>query len=159
MRVGLKLERSLDLVVALLAVMKAGAAYVPLDPAYPAERLEYMTRDSGISLLLDRDIFVKLEGESSSEHDPQLPTHPDQLAYVLYTSGSTGRPKGVAVRHSALTNFLLSMRETPGLSEHDVLPRRLRCRSISPASSSICHSSWARRSCLPAKSRRETGMR
>ncbi|WP_137925664.1 non-ribosomal peptide synthase/polyketide synthase, partial [Cupriavidus sp. 2SB] len=115
-RVGLAVPRSTDMVVALLAILKAGAAYVPLDPAYPAERLAYMVEDSGIALLLthhavrdrlpqgtvpvlDLAALLDIDGPDS---DPAVPVHRDQLAYVIYTSGSTGRPKGVGMSHAAL---------------------------------------------------------
>ncbi|CAG9164010.1 non-ribosomal peptide synthase/polyketide synthase [Cupriavidus pampae] len=112
-RVGLAVPRSADMVVALLGILKAGAAYVPLDPNYPAERLAYMVEDSGIGWLitdstvrdrLPRANLLDLDRllEYPHEHDPDVAVHPDQLAYVIYTSGSTGRPKGVGISHAAL---------------------------------------------------------
>ncbi|MDJ0836972.1 MAG: amino acid adenylation domain-containing protein [Acidobacteriota bacterium] len=118
--VAICLERSSELVFALLATLQTGAAYVPLDPAYPAERLRFMLGDSGCRLLLtsrkladlipvtDTVTVVYLEDERPAAPNPsELPVHrpaDQQLAYVLYTSGSTGRPKGVAVSHEALAN-------------------------------------------------------
>jgi amino acid adenylation domain-containing protein len=97
MRVAVCMERSPDLVVALLAVLKAGGAYVPVDPAYPAERQDFMREDSGAALVLDG-------GEISGAGAPAgLSPLPGNLAYVIYTSGSTGRPKGVAVEHRSVT--------------------------------------------------------
>ncbi|HSI49088.1 MAG TPA: amino acid adenylation domain-containing protein [Ideonella sp.] len=123
-RVGVAMPRSLELVIALLAVLKAGAAFVPLDPTLPAERLAYMATDSGVALVLT------LPGESlpalaafpqqavsatlaatGPTHSPALPVHAAQLAYVLYTSGSTGRPKGAANVHGALHNRLAWMQQ------------------------------------------------
>ena len=118
-RVGLALERSIDMVVAVLAVLKAGGAYVPLDPAYPAERLSSMMADSGIMLLLTQSAIAAslppqpglpvLEiGADAAQPAPELesnldlPVHPASLAYLIYTSGSTGKPKGIAVAHHAL---------------------------------------------------------
>ncbi|SHN31632.1 non-ribosomal peptide synthetase [Rhizobacter sp. OV335] len=98
--VGIALERSVEMIVAVLAVLKAGAAYVPLDPAYPAERRLAMVEDSGIAPVLTEVDADALKDQPAS--DPQLPLHLDQLAYVIHTSGSTGRPKGVAVSHRAL---------------------------------------------------------
>ncbi|KQU66157.1 non-ribosomal peptide synthetase [Rhizobacter sp. Root29] len=98
--VGIALERSVEMIVAVLAVLKAGAAWVPLDPAYPAERRRAMVEDSGIALVLAQLDADALKDRPAS--DPQLPLHPDQLAYVIHTSGSTGRPKGVGVSHRAL---------------------------------------------------------
>jgi amino acid adenylation domain-containing protein len=136
--VGLCLERGLDLVVSILAVLKAGAAYVPLDPGFPAERLSYMVKDSGAKILITHSVLseklfsgldlkcVRLDEDQtqieqqSSEPFPPL-AGPSNRAYVLYTSGSTGRPKGVEIEHRALTNFLCSMAQEPGLSENDVL--------------------------------------
>ncbi|GAA2828920.1 non-ribosomal peptide synthetase [Kribbella solani] len=113
--VGLCISRSLEMVIGLLAILKAGAAYVPLDPAYPRERLEYMVTDSATSIVLAQrgtvDVLPVNEAtvltiEELWEQLSQLPTEPpapdsstDDLAYVIYTSGSTGRPKGVAVTH------------------------------------------------------------
>ncbi len=116
-RVGISLERSLDLIVALLAVLKAGAAYVPLDPDYPRERLAFVLEDAAPRVLIDGAFDEALTGE------PLAPILMDdrQLAYVLYTSGSTGRPKGVGVSHQALVNFLGSMRRTPGFSPGETL--------------------------------------
>jgi len=136
--VGVCQSRSLKMLVTLLAVQKAGGVYVPLDPALPPQRLEYMISDSGISVLvinrgvtgkltippdlkvLDADALVVawpapvvLDAANSARFsDP---------AYMIYTSGSTGKPKGVVVSHGALVNFLRSMRKVPGLRETDVL--------------------------------------
>ncbi|HZR97743.1 MAG TPA: amino acid adenylation domain-containing protein [Chloroflexota bacterium] len=135
--VGVYLERSLEMVVALLGILKAGGAYLPLDPLFPPDRLAYMLDDSRAAVLLTqtrldgtlkpRDATVVcLDAEwpriaaHSAENLPG-PGDPDRLAYVLYTSGSTGRPKGVQIPQGALVNFLCSMREAPGLSSEDVL--------------------------------------
>ncbi len=92
--VGLRLERSLEMVAAILGVLKAGAAYVPLDPEYPAERLAFMIEDSRVSVVLDREALAGIEGNDS---DPRVPVSAEHPAYVIYTSGSTGKPKGVVV--------------------------------------------------------------
>ncbi|HSK75747.1 MAG TPA: amino acid adenylation domain-containing protein [Thermoanaerobaculia bacterium] len=118
-RVGLLLERSVDLVAAVLGVLKAGGAYVPLDPAYPAERLELMAQDAGIRVLLTSADFEAIEAQSPERLEGLC--DPDQLAYVIYTSGSTGRPKGVQIAHGALANFLASMAARPGLEARDTL--------------------------------------
>ncbi|MEC3769670.1 amino acid adenylation domain-containing protein, partial [Cupriavidus sp. SS-3] len=114
-RVGIALSRSPDLVVALLAVMRCGAAYVPFDPAYPRDRLAYLFDDSAIRLLVTEPALLDalpapaalpvLTLDTLAEDIaplPQQPVHPGQLAYVIYTSGSTGRPKGVCVAHGPL---------------------------------------------------------
>ena len=91
--VGVSLERSLELMVALLGVLKAGGAYVPLDPGYPAERLSFMVEDSGVAVLLTGELLARLENSSGpSGRRPQVSGV--ALAYMIYTSGSTGRPKG-----------------------------------------------------------------
>jgi amino acid adenylation domain-containing protein len=119
--VGISLERSIEMLVAILAVMKAGGAYVPLDPGYPAERLAYMLRDSHAKVLLTQtSLLDRLPqhgseliclDEASAELSGQPVTNldsgvgPKNLAYVIYTSGSTGMPKGVLVEHRGLSNL------------------------------------------------------
>lgn len=121
-RVGVCLPRGPSLVAALLGVMKSGAAYVPLDPEYPLERLRYMLSDAGANWLLSnvdvaaaKDLetaelgVLNLSAAMLSEYNadnPGVVIDEDQLAYVLYTSGSTGRPKGVAIRHQAVVALL-----------------------------------------------------
>ncbi|MGN7877262.1 amino acid adenylation domain-containing protein, partial [Roseateles sp. 22389] len=141
-RVGLAVQRSMDMVVALLAILKAGAAYVPLDPSYPAERLAYMVEDSGIRLLLTQQALaarlpstdglavLALDGEDTftgAESNPAVEIHPEHLAYVIYTSGSTGRPKGVAVTHGPLAMHVQSIGEVYGMTPAD---RELQFASI-----------------------------
>lgn len=135
--VGIYLDRSLDMLVALLGILKAGAAYVPMDPSFPAERLAYMADDAGITILVTRsDLFAQssladrraifLDTEWGKIHF-ERPTNPNlgiastSLCYVIYTSGSTGKPKGVMVEHRSVVNFLFSMLEKPGCRESDVL--------------------------------------
>jgi amino acid adenylation domain-containing protein len=137
--VALHAERSAGLVVALLAVLKAGGAYLPLDPSHPRERLAWVLQDSGATVLIADPGSVPplpVEGpaphllplESGTEafaaepdHDLEQLAGAEDLAYVLYTSGSTGRPKGVEVRHHGIANFLASMAREPGISSSDAL--------------------------------------
>ncbi|MFI6063531.1 amino acid adenylation domain-containing protein, partial [Streptomyces sp. NPDC051286] len=132
--VGVALERGVDLVVALWGVLKAGAAYLPVDPELPAERIAFMLRDAGAAVVLTVDAFTELvpdglpsvvldspaiAGElagldSSAPGVALLPSHP---AYVMYTSGSTGLPKGVVVSHAGMVNRLLWMQERYGLAD------------------------------------------
>jgi amino acid adenylation domain-containing protein len=121
MLVALCLDRSLEMLAGLLAIWKAGAAYVPLDPSYPKERLSFILRDAGASVSLTErrlrsvfsDVNVPTVLVDERQDDPgDLPLAkccPEDLAYVLYTSGSTGEPKGVAIRHRSLANLLHSM--------------------------------------------------
>ncbi|MFN2632116.1 MAG: amino acid adenylation domain-containing protein [Thermoanaerobaculia bacterium] len=119
--VGVCIERSPDLIVAVLAVLKAGGAYVPLDPAYPAERLAFMIEDSGAPVVLStgktaRNLptgvsrLVRLDEDAAaisaeSEANPRPLANPENLAYIIYTSGSTGTPKGVQIRHRSVVNY------------------------------------------------------
>ena len=145
--VALCLDRSADLVASILAVAKTGAAYVPLDPTYPAARIANIFEDARplVALTTQRLLSVlpfngeeksfgvicldKLDGPDACEITPteqeavggSIPVRADNLAYVIFTSGSTGRPKGVQITHRALVNFLESMRKEPGYSAQDVL--------------------------------------
>ncbi|SMQ23000.1 arthrofactin-type cyclic lipopeptide synthetase B [Pseudomonas helmanticensis] len=118
-RIAVCLRRSPDMLVALLAILKAGAGYVPVDPAYPAERIAYLLQDSAPMAVLAQASTADLLGsvplidldnptwQQLSESNPQLPTlTPAHLAYVIYTSGSTGQPKGVMVEHATLENLV-----------------------------------------------------
>ena len=135
--VGLCLDRSIDLLVAALAIWKAGAAYVPLDPAFPRQRLLYMLESAGVdvlvtesklqALLQDHDcqrILLDTDAAAIAGRPAAAPVVnvvDKALAYVIFTSGSTGKPKGVKIPHRALTNFLTSMARQPGLMEQDKL--------------------------------------
>src|SRR5579872_2842074 len=135
-RVGICLDRSMEMMMALLGVLKAGGAYVPLDPSYSSERLCFMLQDSRARVLVGRIpsgnlrphdcLVVELDDHAEAiakEADQNLNRSimMENLAYVIYTSGSTGRPKGVQIVHSALTNFLRSMLLQPGIDASDIL--------------------------------------
>ncbi|BAY81640.1 peptide synthetase [Calothrix parasitica NIES-267] len=120
-RVGICVERNAEMVIGLLGILKAGAAYVPLDPAYPEERLTYMLADAGISVLIKNSEFEISNSESfnvvnfktdwnainqESTVNIDVEVEPENLAYVIYTSGSTGKPKGVAITHRSATTLI-----------------------------------------------------
>ena len=143
--VGLCVERSLEMIVALLGILKAGGAYVPLDPAYPSDRIRYVLEDSRVPVLLTQRELVpslpatnakilildsswsllaghpatSLETDASANSESTVPNN--DLAYVIYTSGSTGKPKGVQLEHGSVVNFLRSMQHEPGMDSRDVL--------------------------------------
>jgi len=129
-RVGICLERSLEMMVGLLGVLKAGAAYVPLDPSYPIERLAFIVDDAGAEAIVTEERLARnlarpgstticldttwpaISQQSADNPEPHISS--DDLAYVMYTSGSTGRPKGVRVRHRNVVNFFTGMDQTVG---------------------------------------------
>jgi amino acid adenylation domain-containing protein len=136
--VGLSVERSLDMLVALLGILRSGGAYVPLDPSFPEDRLAYMVEDSGMQVLVTHrgleerlrvrpDSIIRLDSDwediakESTDHGTLPGADPERLAYVLYTSGSTGKPKGVEIQHSALINLLLSVQREPGFTAKDTM--------------------------------------
>ncbi|HVK99768.1 MAG TPA: amino acid adenylation domain-containing protein [Dongiaceae bacterium] len=134
--VGIAMERSVEMVVGLLAILKAGAVYVPIDPEYPSDRIAYMLADSGVRLvltqrhvrnslpavagleLIDVDTFDFQQG---SDANPNIALHGESLVYVIYTSGSTGRPKGAANRHRSVCNRLLWGQQHQPLDVNDTV--------------------------------------
>ncbi len=135
--VALHLERGLDLPVAMLAVLKSGAAYIPLDPAYPKERIDFIVEESQAKVILTEErlatqlsapqariVCLDLEWpliRKQKSTPSAVRVSPADLAYAIYTSGSTGKPKGVEIPHGALANFLRSMLREPGLTAADRL--------------------------------------
>jgi len=136
--VGICLDRSLEMVVGLLGILKAGAAYVPLDPAYPQDRIAFMLEDAEVPLLLTQSQLAGSlpnagnagvvlidshwpEISQQSPNSPALALNPENRAYVIYTSGSTGKPKGVEIAHRGVVNFLTTMAKQPGMTSSDRL--------------------------------------
>lgn len=134
--IGIAIDRSIDMIVGILGILKSGAGYVPLDPDFPSERLEYMLEHSKCRYVLTNEQNKQLSVFSnvsiiSIDGDKQpisvMPTtrtnidlSPDDPCYVIYTSGSTGKPKGVQIPHSSAINFLMAMQKRPGMSSDDV---------------------------------------
>ncbi|TFF36839.1 non-ribosomal peptide synthetase [Mucilaginibacter psychrotolerans] len=132
--VGLALDRCPEMIIALIAILKSGAAYLPLDPEYPKDRIEFMLEDSGAKKLITS---LKYKGHFTSTAEeiliedallisadypplkPEVAVTGDDLAYILYTSGSTGKPKGVQIAHHSMVNLMLSLQKAPGISPAD----------------------------------------
>lgn len=141
--VGVYVERSFDMIVALLGTLKAGGAYVPLDPFYPPERLAFMIQDSNMPVIVTHGLlpshlepltngispspkFINLDSFSRTQKkhaysNPSSTATPQNLMYVIYTSGSTGKPKGVLITHRAVDNFLQAMHQELSWNEQDIL--------------------------------------
>ncbi|MEK8016253.1 MAG: amino acid adenylation domain-containing protein [Candidatus Parabeggiatoa sp.] len=132
--VGICVERSLEMVIGLLSILKAGGTYVPLDPTYPKERIAFMLADSQVPVLLTQEklveklpehttqfVCLEIDLENLSVSNPISGVKSENLAYMIYTSGSTGKPKGVQITHQSVVNFLISMSQRPGLTEQDRL--------------------------------------
>jgi amino acid adenylation domain-containing protein len=133
--VGICVERTEQMLVSLYGIMKAGAGYVPLDPAYPSDRLQYMCDHSDLKLIVTQGSLservaafgkpylacdlAKSEIEKLDAQPLGNQTQPDDICYVIYTSGSTGKPKGVQVPHGCVVNFLYAMQQMPGFTERD----------------------------------------
>lgn len=135
--VGICVKRSEQMLVQLYGIAKTGAGYVPLDPAYPADRLQYMCDHSKLKLVVtESDLIEQVEAfgkpmividaateeiDQQSDSPVDCPATPSDISYVIYTSGSTGKPKGVQVPHGAVVNFLYSMKQQPGFTADDSL--------------------------------------
>lgn len=142
--VGVCLHRSPEMVVALLAILKAGGTYLPLDPLFPVERLAYMLADTQSPVVITQSSLLKwftenvapstlkticldsyraeIAAQANRATGFEVPSHnPDRPAYIIYTSGSTGKPKGVQISHKSAVNFLCAMQTEPGFSDSDIL--------------------------------------
>ncbi len=136
--VGIFIERSVEMVVGLLGILKAGGTYLPIDPTFPSERLAFMVEDAQVDIILTQSTLVNDEPAAEAAHPICLDTDwaeiaqqpitplpaiakPENCAYIIYTSGSTGKPKGVQIEHRNAVNFLATMREKPGINPDDIL--------------------------------------
>lgn len=133
--VSLLIDRSAELIIILLGILKSGKCYIPIDPTFPKERIEYIINHSQTSLVITEKEFLQefnskvsfitkgelLHFESAQSISLNSKPDPKDTAYIIYTSGSTGSPKGVEIRHQALTNFLTSIQNEPGIQNKDIL--------------------------------------
>lgn len=132
--IGIMVNRSLEMIVSILAVLKSGACYIPIDPEYPQDRIEYMLDNSNSKILLtfeklkdkvnfDNKLFVELSNElyNSNKSNLENINEPDDLAYIIYTSGSTGKPKGVMLSHKNVNNFITGMTNTINFSNNKTI--------------------------------------
>ncbi len=133
--IGIMLERSIEMIIGIMAIEKAGGAYLPIDPHYPKDRINYILEDSGVNLLLSHRKFssievneninrIFLEDQSLYEGDSsnlQRITEPQNLSYVIYTSGSTGKPKGTLIEHHSLVNRLNWMQKRYPIGSKDII--------------------------------------
>ncbi|HEY4326480.1 MAG TPA: amino acid adenylation domain-containing protein [Mucilaginibacter sp.] len=129
------MERSIEMIVGILGILKAGAAYVPIDPEYPADRISYMLEDTGTEFVISSSgsrerlnasnaTVIELDGsreqiDNERDNNPAVTINPEQLAYVIYTSGSTGRPKGVMIEHQSLINYCLTFKNYYSIIDKD----------------------------------------
>jgi amino acid adenylation domain-containing protein len=128
--IGVMMERSEKVIITILGILKSGAAYLPVDPDYPRERIDYIIKDSCCNVIIDEKEFKGFEQEQNQYHKKNLSFNnkPADLAYVIYTSGSTGKPKGVMIEHGAIVNTIYSEQKVFDVKQGD---RHLQFASLS----------------------------
>ncbi|MDQ1354133.1 MAG: hypothetical protein QG657_4442, partial [Acidobacteriota bacterium] len=129
--VGIMVERSVEMIIGILGILKSGGAYLPIDPGYPQERIDYMLKDSGAKILINEKFFAPLFFKKAGRrgfHHSSFIVHRSNLAYIIYTSGSTGRPKGVMIRERGFLNLLRWYIEELNIGEEE------NCLLIAPIS-------------------------
>jgi len=135
--VGIAMERSMEMVISIFAILKAGAAYVPIEPSYPAERIGFLLQDASIRIVLTQERFVEVIKAPQTKpiipdihhwlfhhlpvENPGVTASPSDLAYILYTSGSTGKPKGVLIEHHSVVNLVQYIQNTYPIEKDDVV--------------------------------------
>ncbi|MCP3781742.1 AMP-binding protein, partial [Paenibacillus sp. MZ03-122A] len=134
--VGIMVERSPEMIIGIMAVLKAGGAYLPIAPEYPEDRIQFMLDDSGSQIILIQDKFINAKGSyrnaefisienqelfTGDVSNPKLISKPENLAYVIYTSGSTGKPKGVMIENYSVINRINWMQKQYPIAEGDVI--------------------------------------
>ncbi|MBW9154571.1 non-ribosomal peptide synthetase/type I polyketide synthase [Clostridium estertheticum] len=119
--IAVKGDRCIETIVNILGILKLGAAYVPLDPNYPKERIEYIVKNSGCKFIISPSLFTNVDLESYEDKNFEVYNEPNDTAYIIYTSGSTGKPKGVVISHKAVTNTILDINNKFNVSEKDRL--------------------------------------
>lgn len=153
--IGVMFDRSITMVIGVLAILKAGGAYVPFDPNYPEERIQFMLEDSGVELLVTQSHLKSLipvnysgaiidievtDGSGWESSNLDILVEPENLAYVVYTSGSTGKPKGVLGQHGPLLNIYYAWREYYGLAEFKPVVLQIASISFDGFLCDLCHS-------------------
>lgn len=118
-RVGILTEREIGTIINIIGVLKAGAAYVPINPEHPVARRDYILKDSECKLLLEPELYLRNSISKCSSKNIEVQTEARDIAYIIYTSGSTGKPKGVIITHDAVTNTIIDINRKFNVNEHD----------------------------------------
>lgn len=120
-RIGIQLQRSEWLIITMIAILKTGAAYVPIDPEYPQERVNYISKDSQCKLIIDENFLLEFQQQETIFELPEIKLEAHNLAYVIYTSGSTGKPKGVMIEHKNGVSFLENIEDQLKCKDYTII--------------------------------------